>query len=313
MDKEIRRIIHEADRYVRWKKYRCLVPSCTQTAILSHAIQRASCAQALADRGVLYTLQQSFTSLLRKAAPTDPPEVVETGVKDAGVFRGFCATHDALLYRSAEITNPKKKHGMFISLHLRALSLEYCRKRRNIDFHRKFAELARNPEMRSRALKQAEFWEVICTFFEKTYLQAIFSFIGGLDIDKIEYLCLPFSRNLEVSCCGVFPENPQAPASNIAYNLISYADMSILVLTVFKVVEYYLTSFLARYPLPEGVERLVNDIAFSKGEEPLIAARLWRSLSEGEKLALRKSLLPPFLRTETSAPIIVKLRRGDFV
>ena len=94
--------------------------------------------------------------------------------------------------------------------------------------------------MRPRMQEIARHWEAFTAFFEKAYMRPIFEFLGGSEIDQIEYHCLVFTRNLQVSSCGVFPEDAKAFNSSIAYNLISYSDMSILVLTIFKVVEHYL-------------------------------------------------------------------------
>lgn len=66
------------------------------------------------------------------------------GVNDASVFKGFCSRHDTLLFRSAEITNPNKKHGMFISLPLRALALEYCRRHSHCLVDRQSRETGRS-------------------------------------------------------------------------------------------------------------------------------------------------------------------------
>jgi hypothetical protein len=99
--------------------------------------------------------------------------------------------------------------------------------------------------------------------------------------------------------------------STISYNLISYADMSILVLTVFKAAKDHLDSFLANYSFPKDFEPLINDIAFAKCEEPLISARLWRSLSESNKMDVRLSLRNPEFRSGMKTPRVVRLKPGD--
>lgn len=313
MDKNFRKVIQAADKYLRKKKYVCLFPGCKEKAIRSHAIPRASCIEALAENGVVYTMEQSFNSMMTMTAATDPPDVVEVGVNDASVFKGFCPAHDSQLFASAEATHRGRNRAMGISLHLRAVSLEYCRKRQVADFCRKFSELTSVPEMRSILQEDAERLDRFCSFFKKVYLGSIFNLIFGSDVDSIEYFCVPFSRNLQVSCCGCFSERVDAIDSTIGYNLISYADMSILVLTTFKVVNHYLDSFLAAYHLPENGERLVNDITFSKCEEPLISPQLWRSLSEDEKLEVRLSLRHSEVRAGATAPRVVRMTSSDFV
>jgi hypothetical protein len=137
--------------------------------------------------------------------------------------------------------------------------------------------------------------------------------ISGSDIDKVDYWCIPFSKNLQVSCCGCFDSVPGAFDSVIAYNLVSYADMTILVLTVYNVVKHYLDAFIKEYSLPQNGEKLVNDIAFWHCEEPLIAPRLWNSLDAAQKLSIRNSLRHPHFRTETAGPRIIRVGSDDFV
>jgi hypothetical protein len=304
--------IHAADKYLRKKKYVCLFPGCKEKAIRSHAIPRALLIEALAENGVVYTMEQSFNSMMTKTAPTDPPDVIEVGVNDASVFKGFCPAHDSWLFASAEVTHRGRNRAMAISLHLRAVSLEYCRQRQVADFQRKLAELTRIPEMRPILREYAETLDKHCALFKKVYLGSIFNLMSGSSVDSIVYFCVPFSRNLQVSCCGVFDETNDFDSA-IGFNLISYADKSILVLTAFKVVKHYLDSFLARYDLRQKGEKLVNDIAFWKCEEPFISPQLWRSLSEEEKLEVRLSLRHPDFRAGAAAPSVIRLTSSDFV
>jgi hypothetical protein len=310
--KNFRKVIQEADKYLRKKKYCCLFPGCNEKAIRSHAIQRASCIEALAENGVVYTMEQSFSSMMAMTAATDPLDVVEVGVNNASVFKGYCPAHDSQLFASAEVTNRGRNNAMAISLHLRAGSVEYCRKRQVADFCRKLSELTSVPEIRSLNLEIAERHERFLNIFKHKYLGSIFNLIFGCDVDAIEYFAIPFSRNFQVSCCGVFNET-DALDSRIGFNFISYAEMSILVLTTFKVVKHYLDSFLARYDLPQKCEKLVNDIAFAKCEEPLISPQLWRSLSEDEKLEVRLSLRPPDVRAGATAPRVIRLTSSDYL
>jgi hypothetical protein len=111
----------------------------------------------------------------------------------------------------------------------------------------------------------------------------------------VSYYCIPLSRNLEVSCCGCFKANADWHSA-ITYNLISYTDITILLLTVFEATKHHLDAFTESYAFPDGVERLVNEIAFGKCENPLIAPRLWHSLSEGQKRRVRLSHAPPIIR-----------------
>jgi hypothetical protein len=311
-DRDLRRVFQRADKYAREKEYCCLVPGCNDKAIWSHSIPRSACVEALAEKGTVYTRPMSFNTL-RMTVPSNPPAIAAVGVKLAGVFRGYCARHDAALFASAETTNHQRKRAMFIALHLRALSVEYCRKRQVLEYYSKIAECTTDVDLRSYSGNLAQQTETFAACFEKIYLGSLFNLIGGSDVDSVDYFCLPFSRNLQVSCCGCFDGTPGAFDSVIAYNLISYADMTLLVLTTFNVVKHYLDAYLAQYALPKDCERLINDIAFFQCEEPLISPRLWRSLSENQQTRLRLSLRHPAFRTETAAPSIIRIAPTDFV
>ena len=124
----------------------------------------------------------------------------------------------------------------------------------------------------------------------------------------ISYYCIPISKNLGVSCCGCFKANRDWH-SGITYNLISYPDMTILLFTVFEAKKYHLDSFTQHYEIPKDAERLFNGIAFAKSEAPLIAPRLWHSLSHNQKRDLRLSLQDRQLHTDS--PPILRIAPAD--
>ncbi len=74
--KKFRKAIRAADKYLRNKKYVCLFPGCKEKAIRSHAIPGALCIEALAENGVVYTMEQSFNAMMTMTAVTDPIDVV---------------------------------------------------------------------------------------------------------------------------------------------------------------------------------------------------------------------------------------------
>ena len=302
VDTKNKRIIQRADKYVRQKQYTCLFPGCNKKAINSHSVPRASCVEALSQNGVLYSRRQSFNQMMTMTATTDPPDVVEIGARNAGTFKGYCPEHDRWLFFSAETDLPHRKNGMLISLHLRALSLEYCRKRKSRDFSGKLSELVDDPTSRARFHEVATGFDAMCTLMKDAYLASTFALIGGSNIDSVQSYSLAFGRNLQVSCCGCFNEQSNSPLSVIAFNLISNSDISFLALTTFKAVEQHLKSFQAKYVIPNEAGRLVNDIAFLKCEEPLISAKLWRSLTENEKVEVRLCLRHPASRPMTLPP-----------
>jgi hypothetical protein len=282
---------------VRNKHYDCLYPGCSKQAINSHSIPQSSILDALSQNGHVYTLEPSFTSVFKLSSITSPVSVVRVGVKQAGTFPGFCAQHDHELFERAE--NPEKdSQGMYISLHMRALALEYCRKRMVSDFLLKLSELiaVHDPSLSLYIKDSAEDSTLFYQNFCGLYLNSIFELIQGCDVDSIKYFCIPMAQNLKVSCCGAFQVDEGAFESAICYNIISHSDVSILVLSVFEVMEHYLDSFLSPYSFPLGTEALINEIAFRKCEEPLIAPDLWEYLSDDERLKVRLSLRHPAYR-----------------
>lgn len=222
MEKNHRRIVQKADKHTRNKEYACLFPECKNKAIWSHAVPRELCISAFADGGVLYGRQSSLCGSIAMTSSYDPPEIVEIGVNRASVFKGYCPYHDHFLFRSAETSERTKKHGMFIAQFLRALSIEFCRKRQVLDFYKKAAELADSPILKNHFEGLAQPAQTMASLFKKLYLGNLFNLICGSDIDKVDYFCVPFTRNLGVSCSGCFDAIPEAFDSVIGYNLISY-------------------------------------------------------------------------------------------
>ena len=245
--------------------------------------------------------------MMTKVDAREPMDIAEVGVNQAGVFYGYCPQHDAKFDGVKEI----RKHGLIPSLHFRAYSLEYCRNRRNADFLRKLAELTTGTTLGDYFREQSDRWQLQFLPFGDSFLRVMkYASIGFTSATpKIEYFCLPFNRNIEVSCCGVFTASALTRDSVVAYNLISYADMSILVLTCFHSAKPYLDSYRKQYET--NPQQLVNDIAFMKCEEPLIGARLWRSLSEAEKEQVGLALCHPNVRKLTFAPQVIKIEPKD--
>ena len=65
MVKELRRAVQLADKFVRKKEYKCMIPDCNKRAINSHAIEKASIKSALCGQSdVVYSVRQSFSSIL---------------------------------------------------------------------------------------------------------------------------------------------------------------------------------------------------------------------------------------------------------
>jgi hypothetical protein len=164
---------------------------------------------------------------------------------------------------------------------MRGLSLHYSRQRRCADFFQKLASLLSDSRNKKICEGHALGYKDEAGMFDLLYLQR--GVARNFPTKQgVSYYCIPISRNLGVSCCGCFKPNTDW-YSGITYNMISYPDITILLLTVFEATKHHLDSFTERYSIPQDAERLVNEIVFEKSEAPLIAPRLWHSLSDEQK------------------------------
>ena len=284
----LREAIRRADKYIRNKRYRCLIPECTANAVICHSIPRSTIIEALAEGGVVYTQRQSLSSVLTNGELSGPADIVKVGASDASVFNGFCGAHDAKIFAPAEKT-PLTKGGL-VSLHVRAISLELCRKRHVLGYYRRLSELTNELDLKNVIAD----YELHCSVFHAAHLSP----------QPLESYGLVVTRNVEVSCCGAFGTMD----SVVSYNVVSYADVSIVVLSTAKQSEGALRGYLANFSSPLDQGRLVNDLAFSRCEEPLISPRLWNSLNEQERKQVGVSLLPPPLRAGVPTPQIIQAR-----
>lgn len=306
------RAIQQADKFAREKNYQCLFPGCNAPAVDCHAIARSACVEALASHGHLYTRRQSFNQVMRMKNISDPPEIIRTSVNKASVFKGYCAVHDAKLFSPVEILEHRKRGGMFAALHLRAYSVEYCRLRFAIEHMARLLEV--NPKLRevSFLVNAVKVQREQLGLFMRLYLSSALKMFLGSKTDSVEYLMIPFAKNLEVSCCGCFNQEANAIDSVIAFNLISHSNYSYLVLSVFKVAERRLTNFMNSYRGSGMLERMLNDIAFHYCEEPLISCHLWETMSAEDQANVRLALRHPDFRDGFERPTIIRLIDADF-
>ena len=305
------RAVQLADKFVRERRYRCLFPGCKRTAVDCHAIPRSLCTEALATDGHIYTRRHSFNQALRMKGIESPPEIIRTSVNKASTFKGYCALHDARLFAPAEAFDSLKSEGMFVALQLRAYSIEYCRLRSSTDFLQRVLELTQSHQKLAFIVnaekEQRERFEIL----QKLYLNSMYKMYFGSRVYSVEYLLIPFARNLEVSCSGCFTQKLGEWDSVIAFNLLCRSTISYLVLSVFKAMRKWLDNFLDEQRGPGMWGRILNDIAFHHCEEPLISSRLWESLSPEQQWNIRLSLRPPVLRGTFQRPEIIKIAQGD--
>ncbi len=324
LEPDIENKIHVVDRYVRKKQYKCVFPGCSKFAINGHSIPRALQLAALAENKHVYTHPTSMVGVIHKETGWEPWEIELVGVNQASVFKGFCGEHDRALFRSVE-TSYRKWHAPQVALHLRGVVFEYSRKRHSRDYMDKLGDLLNNAMLKSNHRKFVEASDNAIAILEHAYINPLLlPLVGGPGFEAVDYVVIPFRRNLKVSTCGMLWTDSKEPISGVCYNLLSNVNVSTLTFTAFRNETKYMDNFLSDYRLssgekPEprlridGVERLVNDVAFFHSKEPLIAPPFWNSLTDAERLAARYSMRHPAFRTDTAAPRIIKITEDDLL
>jgi hypothetical protein len=312
LSSDLRQIIHRADKDVRRKNYVCLFPNCNRRAIDSHAIPRASLIEALAEQGHVYSRRPNLTELLHTNHLFDPVEVVRLGVNQASTFKGFCARHDALLFSPIEQDNDRKKH-LVHALFLRSLALEYCRHRQTTDYLSRVCELGPSPPFMIEVEKHLTLMSAIMKL-KRFAVDYIMTPKHESVNEGTDYFIVPIARNLKVSCCGCFDGVTDGSGYvPIGYNILSYKDASILALTTYRTTGFALDRYIEGFgPVHKfDLEGMLNDVTFSKGEEPVMSPSIWSSLSDDSKQAIGLSLRHPSFRESLVAPQIIKLSKED--
>lgn len=167
----IKKALDDADGFVRKKEYTCLFPGCDAKAISSHSIQEALLSRAIAEKGKLYTIEQSFMPRSNRSPLEWYRDIAEIGIGKAGAFRGYCPLHDHRLFAPAESELPTKRSGMIEVPHMRGLSLHFSRQRRVADFFEKLASLLSDAENKKTCEEQAVGYKDEAAIFELLYLQ----------------------------------------------------------------------------------------------------------------------------------------------
>lgn len=312
MNLEFTRAIHLANKHVRKKSYQCLVPGCNKFAIRGHSVPRSSLIEAIARNGKLFSLSQSYPAQANRKSLDAPMVIAEVGVNEAGVFYGFCQQHDTKLFLPAEIANEKKRDGIMRSLHLRAITLEFCRKRRNLDFLAKLLEFNLPPKLITAVEGDLKLNQSAVSYFASC-IDFVFSSTTAERFLGIDYFALPISKNFGVSCCGVFSEREGDPITLIGFNLISYREFSILILTAFENRHAALDMYVSKFKGVDAFELLMNEVAFLKDEEPLISPALWDSLSENQRHEVGLCLVHPAYRSPHLKPRFVQVSQEHFL
>ena len=135
--------VARVEKHLRKCSEKCLYPSCNESAIRSHAVQKNGWLSSIAENNHVIGVQRQITGSLFKSSPESPPEpqIVKIGLNEASTFWGYCNAHDTQLFDCIE-RQPLCKDDIkqVMALHLRAISFERVAKRSQQEISRCLAE-----------------------------------------------------------------------------------------------------------------------------------------------------------------------------
>ncbi len=119
--------VARVEKHLRKCSTECLCPSCKESAIRSHAVQKNGWLSNIAENKHVMGVQRQIAAPLFKSSPESPPEptIVRIGLNEASTFWGYCNVHDTQLFDCIE-RQPfcKDNINQVMAFHLRAMSFE---------------------------------------------------------------------------------------------------------------------------------------------------------------------------------------------
>lgn len=119
--------VARVEKHLRKCSTECLCPSCKESAIRSHAVQKNGWLSSIAENSHVMGVQRQITAPLFKSSPESPPElkIVRIGLNEASTFWGYCNAHDTQLFDCIE-RQPLCKGDIkqVLAFYLRAISFE---------------------------------------------------------------------------------------------------------------------------------------------------------------------------------------------
>jgi hypothetical protein len=314
-------IITRAEEYVNKFRFGCLFPGCTEKAIKSHSQQKERQLRSIAVDGYVYTLKPTFEKNLRKTI-FDPLEVSRIGITKASTYQGFCSKHDNELFRPIETEeiDPQNVEHTYL-LFFRALTYEYCMKRKVVCFWNKRRELLSNESI----------------YIEPNILELGFHYWISVrwpilrdrillnhqkpDHNSIRSIFSKIESNINVSCCGCYDTRGEALSElqNVkdlssmsplyTFNIIPRTDKSYVIITCFAEHSLEVNKHIGPLEHDIQLQNMINKLAFCDCEDTCISPILWDRLSDEEKLSLGLSLRHPEVSGIQSVPNIIKLKK----
>lgn len=296
--------------------------TCSDAIIRAHTVQRSGGLAAIAENGHVVSALAGAQDIFRNHGELLPREV---GVRSASTFLGFCAHHDSIMFRPAEVGAVGVTEETTFLLSFRSVAYELFMKRvqlrstivqREADNGLPFETLItiQNQLHYTEAgvrlgLADLERWK---TSYDEAYKEKRF--------EDFNFLGVSFSTVLPVVCCGSFhPEYDFAggtlqrlgrgPLSyeHVTFNLTVLDGRSVAVFgwtDVSGPAEAFALSYGA-LPASEMAEAAVR-LAFEHTENVYLRPSWWRALPEDLKqAAIRRMATGSPFRPERDASCLL--------
>lgn len=316
--------ILRAEKHVNNLSFNCLFSGCKEKAIRSHSQQKERQLRSIAVDGHIYTLTPSFTQYFKMKTAYDPLEISRVGITKASTYLGFCSKHDSELFMTIETGDVDPENAEHRTLlFLRALSYEYCMKRKVYSFQKKRREIISNelhwidPDVMELGFKVwiSNIWQILYS--------RLLSIIQSGAHNGLRSIFQEIGWNIDVSCCGVVDirgqtlqelqgvKNIQTMSPLYAFNIIPRSNKSYVIITSFAEHSLEVNRYIGPLENEVNLERIVNKLAFYDCEDSCISPRIWESLCDDEKKNVQLSIRHPNYRENFSVPNIIKLIRND--
>lgn len=205
---------HKAEVIAR-QNTQCLHPdaphNCSGNTIRSHSVQKNASLKAIAKNNhVLSMGTMSWGEMEKKGDVKSIIKIKKLGINKASTFPGFCNHHDTELFKPVEKKGWKHSKRNAFLLSLRAISLEYFKKKSVISF---IEWCLKNSDkgycFEDQAAKQINFRSSYISFkygCDDLYkcLNRYKEIYHSNDFSDYNYLCIEFDKKCPVVSCGAF-------------------------------------------------------------------------------------------------------------
>ena len=300
------RILGKIEKQFNSTIYQCLVPGCTRNAIGSHSQQKAGQLHAIARNGQVYALERNLYKAFKGQYWQDSILLLTpAGLKEASVFPGYCAPHDALLFEPIEKrafcqNDPEQAYCLF----LRALSYEFSQKRRMTSLLRSFGNEAKakglpfDHEYFNYYLKGMEYFLIKDAPY---YFHNAFNVDGKTVKDWLMWSWRVIPKRLGASCtCCFSPLQSHhdsymaahfgEPQPLLAFSLIPQLAETHVVLCWHRQHTKLVEPLEAKLHDADYLEEFINECALVESEDTCFNPDLWESASEAERLAVLNAM-----------------------